>query len=312
MAVRAQYPSNVLLLNRNGQELQLQAEDILNQSQVLYSNGAEMDLNPRKRMREIAETPVSLFQLQSQPPPPTLIDLAQLHNPPAAVVSTGLRLAFEDQQQHQQQMGLFFPSSTAHSSFLPEDLVAQIKQQRDEIDQILKTQGEQLRRTLAEGRRRHHRQLLGAVEESAGRRLREKAAEVEKAARRRAELEERVALLKAEADAWEARARAQEAAAAALQLQLRQAMAAAGGGAQDKEGDEVGCTGEAEDAESAHVDPGRVVSGAPPCQVCRYRGVSVLLLPCRHLCVCNACETVVDACPICHCLRSASVEVYLS
>lgn len=163
---------------RNGQELQLQAEDILNQSQVLYSNGAEMgiflfpssfhfssssysccvlsengqiliwvsvvfvssDLNPRKRMREIAETPVSLFQLQSQPPPPTLIDLAQLHNPPPAVVSTGLRLAFEDQQQHQQQMGLFFPSSTAHSSFLPEDLVAQIKQQRDEIDQILKTQ----------------------------------------------------------------------------------------------------------------------------------------------------------------------------
>ncbi|KAJ8633792.1 hypothetical protein MRB53_027128 [Persea americana] len=312
MAVQAQYPSNVLLLNRNGQELQLQAEDILNQSQVLYSNGAEMDLNPRKRMREIAETPVSLFQLQSQPPPPTLIDLAQLHNPPPAVVSTGLRLAFEDQQQHQQQMGLFFPSSTAHSSFLPEDLVAQIKQQRDEIDQILKTQGEQLRRTLAEGRRRHHRQLRGAVEESAARRLREKAAEVEKAARRRAELEERVALLKAEADAWEARARAQEAAAAALQLQLRQAMAAAGGGAQDKEGDELGCTGEAEDAESAHVDPGRVVSGAPPCQVCRYRGVSVLLLPCRHLCVCNACETVVDACPICHCLRSASVEVYLS
>lgn len=296
-------------------------------------------------MRENTETPINVFHLQSQPPPPTFVDLAQLHNQPPAMVSTGLRLAFEDHQQ--QQMGLLLPSSTTLSSSLSEDLAPQIKQQRDEIDQILRTQvlfpisafwvfhfsafpatnpkkkkkieknrfmaqGEQLRRSLTERWRSHHRLLLAAAEASAARRLREMAAEAEKAAGRRAELEERVARLKAEAEAWEARAREQEEAAASLQAQLRQAMVVAGGCAQDKDGEQLGCTGLAEDAESAHVDPGRVVSGAPPCQVCRYRSVSALLLPCRHLCLCSACVTAVAACPICDCLRSGCVEVYFS
>lgn len=149
------------------------------------------------------------------------------------------------------------------------------------------------------------------------RRMREKEAEVEKAARRNAELEARAAQLSAEAQAWQAKARAQEVQAASLQAQLQQAMVgpANGSGALqgDREGSGLGCAGDAEDAESAYVDPvseRRVAS--PGCKICRTRVATVVLLPCRHLCVCRECDDVVQACPLCLSLRSDSVEVYLT
>ncbi|XP_010269870.1 PREDICTED: BOI-related E3 ubiquitin-protein ligase 1-like [Nelumbo nucifera] len=344
MAVQAQYPSNILLLNRSGQDrsnalggdysLQPQPGGFLDQSHMFFSNG--VGTNPRKRGREAvaavaaAGAPIDLFSLQSQTPP-TLVNLAQLHNQQPNVVSTGLRLAFGDQQQQQhqhhqqqqqphpqqQQQSLVLPSSII-SSFLTKDLAAQLKQQRDEIDQFLQAQGDQLRRTLAERRQRHYRALLGAVEESAARRLREKDAEVEKAARRHAELEERVAQLRVEAQVWQAKVRQQEATAASLQAQIQQAMMS--GGAQDnREGEGLGCAGageaHAEDAESAYIDPERVVSSSlsgPVCKACRRRVASVVLLPCRHFCLCTECDAGAEACPLCLSRRSASVEVYLS
>lgn len=301
--------------------MQPQSGGLLEQSQMLFGNGA--GVNPRKRGREpiagAGATPINLFALQHPPPPPTLINLAQLHNqaqqqqqPP--VVSTGLRLSFEDQQpppqsqQQQQQMGLLLPPS-----ILSEDLQSQIKSQRDEIDQFLRAQGEELRRTLAERRHRHYRALLGAAEQSASRLLREKEAELERAARRNVELEERAANLKAEAHVWQSRARAQEAAAASLQSKLQQAMQGGCGAAHDRRGEEGGCAvGEADDAESAHIDPSRAEMQPPACRACGRRPVSVVMLPCRHLCVCLECESGTAACPICSTVRTASVEVYLS
>lgn len=335
MAVQAQYPSNILLLNRGDQErknmlggggdytLQPQADEFIHQSQFFYGSGA--GVIPRKRGREavagVTEAPVNLFQLQShRSPPPAVVNLAQLQNQQPSMVSTGLRLALEGQHQqqqqhqhHQQQIGVFLPSSLLSSS-LSEDLSAQIKQHKDEIDQFLQAQGDQLRRTLAERRQRHYRALLGAAEESAARRLREKEAEVEKAARRGAELEERVAQLRVETQLWQARARAQEATAASLQAQLQQAMMMAGGSAHDKRDELTYGGGElpADDAESAHVDPVRVVSAAPSCRACLKRPATLVLLPCRHLSLCRGCHTTVDVCPVCHTSRSSSVEVFLS
>lgn len=116
--------------------------------------------NQRKRGRETsAATEISpsilpfSLQQQSQPPPPQLIDLSQLHshnhnhnNP--NVVSTGLRLSFGDQQQQQQQQQQFQQHhnqqqqhhSSALFSVLTEDFSTQIKHQRDELDQFLQAQ----------------------------------------------------------------------------------------------------------------------------------------------------------------------------
>ncbi|KAG1362092.1 E3 ubiquitin-protein ligase BOI [Cocos nucifera] len=338
MAVQAQYPSNVLLLGTRGEQERKEMDypqdppRFLDQSAVFFSDG--VNGNPRKRGREIAvvpmaapvqqQHPISLFSLQSQPPstplpPPTVISLAQLQSQTPPLVSTGLRLAFEDQQQqhqeqNQNQYNLLLSSSSSSSpfsSFLSEELAAEINQQKDEIEQFLHAQGEQLRRALAERRQRHYRALLGAMEESAARRLREKEAELERAARRRAELEDRLARLRTESMAWQAKAMAEQAAAASLHAQLQQAAAAAAAAPPQGKAE---CDGElpAEDAESAHVDPDRV-EPERACRACRCRPVSVVLLPCRHLCLCSACDAATsDACPVCRCPRTGSVQVFFS
>ncbi|KAF7810032.1 BOI-related E3 ubiquitin-protein ligase 1-like isoform X2 [Senna tora] len=344
MAVQAQYPSNVLLLNnRNGQEgydYSLQPQPggatgggggILDQSHMLFNNGGST--NSRKRAREsttpraISQAPAPnvlnsfSLQSQSQPQPPQLIHLSHLHHHQQQNgVSTGLRLSssFADHHHQQQQQQDASHSSAFASSLLSRDFASQIKQQRDEIHQFLQAQEEQLRRTLTEKRQRHYRALISAAEETVARRLREKEMEVEKATRRNAELEARAAQLSAEAQVWQAKAKAQEATAASLQAQLQQAMMSGGGGGMGT-AEEVGLScaeggaGQAEDAESAYVDPERVGSGGgPKCRGCGKRVASVVVLPCRHLCMCTKCDAHFRACPVCLNLKNSTVEVYLS
>ncbi|XVF51890.1 hypothetical protein PTKIN_Ptkin04bG0220600 [Pterospermum kingtungense] len=337
---------------RGGQEehefsLQQQAGGgvFLDQAHMLFNNGSNNNnihntnnSNPRKRGREVVANaaitgPINSFSLQTQPP--QLIDLSQLHQP--NVVSTGLRLSFGEQQQqqnlhqnqsyhhqqqHPQQQNLVSNSnSSAFLSIVSDDLAIQIKRQREELDHFLQAQGEELRRTLADKRHRHYRALLGAAEESVARRLREKEAEVEKATRRNAELEARAAQLSVEAQVWQAKARAQEATAASLQAQLQQAIISGGAAVtQDsRRGEEGlkcagggGVEGQAEDAESAYVDPERLAASGPACKACRTRVAAVVLLPCRHLCLCTECDRVAQTCPLCLTVRNSSVEVFLT
>lgn len=174
-------------------------------------------------------------------------------------------------------------------------------------------QGEQLRRTLAEKRQKHYNALLRAAEEAVARWLREKEAEVEKATRKNAELEARAAQLSVEAQVWQAKARAQEATAATLQAQLQQTIMCQGG---EEAAAGVSCAveGQAEDAESAHIDPERVVLAAarPKCRGCTKRVASIVVLPCRHLCICTECDAHFRACPVCLTPKNSTVEVFLS
>ncbi|WVZ11747.1 hypothetical protein V8G54_016277 [Vigna mungo] len=308
MAVQAQYPSNVLFLNcsKSGKEPPLDYSlpgELLhhNQSSMLFNNGGS---NSRKRGRETAAANlVNSFSLQSQSQSPQFVDLTQLHN--QNVVSTGLGLSFGDQQLHQQQQQNHGCHSSSFLSLLSDGLTLQIKQQHDEIDRFLQVQGEQLRRALTEKRKRHYRALLRGAEQSILRRLREKETEVEKATRRNAELEARAAQLGVETQLWQAKAKAQEATAASLQAQLQQAMMSCEDG-----GGGLSCAGgEAEDAESACVDPERA---GPKCRGCAKRVACVVVLPCRHLCICAQCNTHFRACPVCLTVKNSTVQVYLS
>ncbi|KAI4303294.1 hypothetical protein MLD38_038943 [Melastoma candidum] len=340
MAVQAPYPpSNPLLLDRNMQEAndfslhpQRPGGLFLDQSSsphLLFSAGASAT-SQRKRAREMpaasnvnfncssnnnpmvpfkaAAVAANSLQLQSQAP--QLVDLRH----PSNVVSTGLRLSFGEQQQQQllQQKGYVYnPTPSSFVPLLSVDVAAEIKQQREEMDQFLHAQGEHLRRTLAEKSQQHYRVLLGAAESTVARRLREKDAEIEKAARRQAELEARAAQLLAESQLWQAKARASEAVAASLQAQLQQAWCNRGAGEEEAAAVDRSA-GEAEDAESAHVDPDRVEVMGPTCRGCSRRAATVVVLPCRHLCACPECDRLLKGCPLCFCPKSSSVEVFFS
>lgn len=326
MAVQAQYPSNnVFFFNTNTNNNNRGLQDGKNNECSLVDQDSIRLVptdgvgNSRKRARENEINVIAAMNRPLQPPSPAVVDLGRRQTSPPRphVVSTGLRLAFGDQQsQHRIQQNSVSPPFSQSSllfSTLADDLNAHLKQQSDEIDRFLIAQGEILRRTLEENRKRQYRALIGAAEEAISLRLKEKQVEMEKAARRNSELHARMAQLSAESQAWQARASSQEATAAAIQAQMQQVMASANRRGGDGNAATVVCAGgDTEDAESAYIDPDRIAAASvgPSCRACHHRVASAVVLPCRHLCLCAACDAAAQACPVCLSVKSSSVEVF--
>ncbi|PWZ26651.1 putative BOI-related E3 ubiquitin-protein ligase 3 [Zea mays] len=193
-----------------------------------------------------------------------------------------------------------------------------------QVDALVRAECEQLRAGLEAARARQRRALLTRAAASVlARRAREAEARLEAARRRAAELDERVRLAAAEAQAWCGVARANEAVAAGMRATLdalllrSSAVAAAAAG---REGD----SSEPEDAQSrcscCYVEDveatGTAAATASPlwngrwaCRACGEGEASVLLLPCRHMCLCKACEPRTDACPVCSGAKNASIHI---
>ncbi|PAN37942.1 hypothetical protein PAHAL_7G134100 [Panicum hallii] len=171
-----------------------------------------------------------------------------------------------------------------------------------EIDALVTLESERMRAGLEEVRRRHARALLAAVERTASGRLRAAEAELERALRRNAEVEEKARQAGAECQAWMGVAQSHEAVAAGLRGTLEQLLQSPRAAAS---------VGEAEDARSCCFEA-PAAGAAPSCRSCGGGGACVLLLPCRHLCLCLSCEAGVDACPVCGAAKNASLHVLLS
>ncbi|CAG7873080.1 unnamed protein product [Brassica rapa] len=292
----------MFFLNRNGQEGNDFSPELQKSQLPSITTGVN---NTRKRAREVIDLE-NMTSPMNPPPstPPQFISRRQTPN----VVSTGLRLS-QGQSQNREQ-----PSSSSPSfPMINEDIAGEIKRQYDELDIFLQTQDEQLRRMLAENSEKHYRELLKTTEESVRRRLREKEAEIEKATRRHAELEARATQIETESRAWQARAASKEAEATTLQARLQQAVAhGAGVTVAEPNSGSVDGVDEAEDAESAYVDPDRLELTGPSCRICWRRSATVLALPCRHLILCKGCDGSVRVCPLCLSSKNSSVEVFFS
>lgn len=180
-------------------------------------------------------------------------------------------------------------------------------------------QQEQLAKGVRDMKQRHMVSFINTIEDGISKKLREKDTELENINRKNRELMERVKQVSAEAQNWHYRAKYSESVVNILKNNLQNAISQ--GADQGKEG--FG-DGEVDDATS-YVDPinyltvgGRGKSFAGPssehltCRACRSREVSILLMPCRHLCVCKECDGFINVCPACNIPKSSSVEVFLS
>jgi E3 ubiquitin-protein ligase BOI-like protein len=238
-------------------------------------------------------------------------------------VSTGLHLTFEDDQLNSTSSASTSGRGNISSpllSIVSEDLSTQIQQESEEIKLLFKAQGEQVCQLLEEKRQQHSRALLAAIEEGISQRFRDKDLEMENMKRQNLELAEHVKQLSIKVHNWQAKARANEAMVTALKSNLQQAQQAV---ALSLEQSKEGCgDSEADDAASSHhgdddahartFKENRELREQRTCRVCRCNDVSILLLPCRHLCLCKECEARLDACPLCRSLKNASVQVYMS
>ncbi|KAL0304009.1 UNVERIFIED_CONTAM: BOI-related E3 ubiquitin-protein ligase 1 [Sesamum radiatum] len=161
-------------------------------------------------------------------------------------------------------------------------------------------QNESLRQALAGVLGKHHRTLHRVAEEKVAKKLKAKELELHGKLSENAELERMVEHYKGEAERLLIRVRCLERTTMALQAGLQEANAA-----------RRYAETEQEDAESSFEDPDRVGPVRLDCKACERQLATVMMWPCRHVCVCTRCDSLTKVCPVCRSLKTTSVEVCL-
>ncbi|KAG0455416.1 hypothetical protein HPP92_024364 [Vanilla planifolia] len=240
--------------------------------------------------------------------------------PKLNTVSTGLRLSDDDEERHSS-----ITTASGSMSSLPltmallDNLGPEIERQKEEFDRYLRTQEEQFAKGVRELKQRHAASFLGAIDRELSRKLHDKDLEIESMNRKNRELADRIRQAAADAQAWQQRAQYNESIVHALRSSLQQAMAQGAAAAAAANQGREGCGDSEVDDAASSFGPnmgnafGRQISAGMSCKGCNAREICMLLLPCRHLCLCRECDaTMVDACPVCFVRKTASVEVYMS
>lgn len=233
-------------------------------------------------------------------------------------VSTGLKLSYEEEEHNSSVTSASenLQAVLPVISSLSDNLKIEFDRQREEFDHYIKVQEEKVLKGVTELRQRQTVSFLNAIEKGVNRKLHEKEIELENMKCKNKELIERIKQVSVEVQSWHYKTKYNESVVTFLKSNLQQIMAQ--GAKRGKEG----CgDSEVDDAASytnanrlGIIDvPGSSVFTKKPtnCRACKVREVSVLLLPCRHLCLCKDCEGFIDICPVCSVMKTATVQVYM-
>lgn len=316
----------ILLTQQQRQQIS-QHLTLMNMNNMNMNMGMNMNMNMSMSMPEFQQQKNNNINMT------TTTTALPVSLPPQSMglVSTGLQLAYDDSSRLNQtstsssarnaNANASASSSSTLLSHLSDDLTVQLQQQVEEIDQLINMHNEKVRIALEEKRQRHSRALVATVEEGILRRLKAKESELEKLNRRNLELEERVKQLSVESQIWQNVAKNNESIANTLKTNLEQVLAQTreqsmreGRGDSEAE-DAQSCCHDGVDTEDAHtrtLRENRELKEQRTCRVCRTNMSCILLLPCRHLCLCKDCESRLEKCPLCKEAKNASVPVYMS
>ncbi|XP_078432487.1 S-ribonuclease binding protein 1 [Wolffia australiana] len=254
------------------------------------------------------EGALSLFPL----PPNKRLKEQMFINSQNRPVSTGLGLALYDRN-----MGGASSSVESSSLFLmlDDEVRRELQRQEAELDCFLKSKGEMMRQAVLEKIQAKQLAMLTSIEDRIFRRLREKESEVESINRKNKELEEQMKLLTAEVASWQNRAHDNEIVISTLNLHLQQVLAQSRNsreGCGDSEVDDTAscCDVKAEDLRQVSREK-KDAKGQLICSFCQIREARMLLLPCRHLCLCKNCEGKLGFCPLCQSSKVVGMEVFM-
>ncbi|KAK8643687.1 hypothetical protein V6N13_012970 [Hibiscus sabdariffa] len=199
------------------------------------------------------------------------------------------------------------------------DISLRMEQQQFDIDRLISQHMEKMRMEIEEKRKRQARNIMEAIEERVTKKLRGKEEEIEKIVKLNWALEERVKSLCIENQIWKDLAQTNEATATALRSNLEQVLAEAAQvkvgernpAAVDEVDDAQSCCGSSW-AGSGGKNGGDGDGDGRLCRSCGEEESCVLLLPCRHLCLCTVCGSGVHICPICKSPKNAILHIKMS
>lgn len=155
---------------------------------------------------------------------------------------------------------------------------------------------------MEERKQRQSRMLVSAIEDRVVKKLKEKEEEIERMGKLNWVLQERVKHLSLENQQWRNLAETNEATLNSLRTNLEQVLMA-------NAGEEAAAV--ADDAESS-CGSSYSGGGGGRCRKCGAAESTVLVLPCRHLCLCTICGSRLHTCPVCNSAINASVHVNFS
>ncbi|KAL7133106.1 hypothetical protein ABFS83_12G118800 [Erythranthe nasuta] len=235
---------------------------------------------------------------------------ASIHN--LNHVSTGLRLSCDDEERNSSITSASGSLTSSVLSSLTNDIKTELDQQNQELDHFIRIQEEDMVKGVRDIRQKHIASFLASLQKGVVKKLREKDLELETITRKNKELVESVKQVTNEAQNWCYMAKYNESVVNVLKTNLQQAVE---GSNRVIEGQ--GENEEAADDANSYVDPNNYLKSSSSrrnvtCRSCKAKEVSVLLMPCRHLCLCKECEGFVTVCPVCQMVTTASLEVYLS
>lgn len=164
---------------------------------------------------------------------------------------------------------------------------------------------------------RHTVSLLSSIEQGISSKLHEKELQMQNINRKNKDLVERIKQVSMEVHSWHCRTKYNESVVNVLKSNLEQVMAQGAMHGKEGYGDSEVDTA----ASYANQNHMRLVDGSAnsislkkqmTCRACKINEASILLFPCRHLCLCKVCEGLIDVCPVCRIAKSSSLQVFLS
>ncbi|CAM8904420.1 unnamed protein product [Rhodiola kirilowii] len=184
-----------------------------------------------------------------------------------------------------------------------------------EIDQFILSQTERLSLILREQTKRQISELQRKIETRASDFLNQKDEEIARALNRTSQLDSLLAKLQSENLTWQQIAEQNELHSITLlntvqQLQQTAAVDVGQAGARYNYNNAAAV----EDTESCcdGQQSGLNSGTRRVCKACCTREINVVLLPCRHLCCCTICESVINFCPVCQTEKKGSIEALFS
>ncbi|KAL2515694.1 SBP (S-ribonuclease binding protein) family protein [Forsythia ovata] len=289
-----------------------------NTTNCIGNEEAPIGNRPNKRVKEgepVCRQPKVQLSLNNNFCPDDIGRIGTLLNPNPVSTGVGCSSEKEEHTSSVTSAGENMKNALLGAPSLSNSVEMEIDRWTKEFDQYIKLQEENIRKGVLELSRRHTVSVLNALEKQVNRKLYEKELEIENMNQKNKELGERINQVAKDAQTWHYRAKYNESIANVLKSNIQQLLAhgtsrAWEGSGESELDDAVSCTNHLE-----------LVSGSGnqvptnhrlKCRGCKGKEASVLLFPCRHLCLCIDCEGFIEICPICQVVKTASVQVYMS